>query len=285
MLLLLLLTVPDVAVENNVKNEKVSCDGLLFHDVYYDREILVGNLGRPYNLVVHKQTGVLLFSHTVQNGTEIDFEIMACHFNKEPKQCDIIGGIPGGYAIAYDSANDDIYFGGHDGIYKYNFFTKSAEFFDERGKSIWGLFIRKNFYYIEYPTQKLYVYQNDDFVKVAEAVNIEIDNFFVSKAGDIYFANKTALYKVESVGRRTVVLSDEVMVRQIADDKYGDIYICGTDGIYLEDKPFNRIKRIAEIDHAFGITFDGDDNAIYANRNTIYRLLPSNTTGTCYNEN
>ncbi|XP_050357693.1 ommochrome-binding protein-like [Nymphalis io] len=268
-----------VTMGHYVDGDEISCNGLVFGQVYYDREVLMENLGRPYNLVVHKYSGTLFFSHTIHKGTEVDFKIMAYDLNKRVYKD--VKGIPGGYAIAYDPGNDDIYFGGHDGIYKYNFLTKSAEFFAEEGKSIWGLFIRNNFYYIDYPTQKLHVYIDDKFVKVAEAVNIEIDNFFVTRQQDIYFSNKTALYKVDKITRSTTVLDDDIAVRQIADDSYGDIYICGTNGIYVEDKPYTRIKQLAEIENVFGMTFDEHDRVIYSDKYTIYRLLPSNNSIAC----
>lgn len=193
-----------------------------------------------------------------------------------------IGGVPGGYALAYDLGNDDIYFGGHDGIYKYNFMTKAAEFFAEQGKSVWGIFVKNHFYYIEYPSQKLYVYQDDSFVKVAEAENIEVDHFFISKQNDIYFANKTALYKIEKTTKDVLFLSDDIYVRQISEDAYGDVYFVANDGIYLEEKPYLRIRNIARIDNLFGLTFDGNDNAIYSDKKSINRLLTSKHSSLCY---
>ncbi|KAM3957280.1 ommochrome-binding protein-like [Aphomia sociella] len=260
--------------------DSIICDGIIFHSVYYDKELLFSNLGRPYNLILHKFSGILFFSHTIQNGTHVDFGIVSCNINR--KKCTDIKGVPGGYAIAYDSGNDDIYFGGHDGIYKYNFLTKSAEFFAEEGKSIWGLFVRRNFYYIEYPTQKLYVYQDDSFVLVAEARNIEVDNFFISKHLDIYFSNKTALYKVEKNRKYVIVLNDDVIVRQIVEDGYGDTYFCASDGIYIEDKPYNHIRKLADINQAFGLAFDEHDHVIYSDQDAIYKLLASNNSRECY---
>ncbi|XP_035441583.2 ommochrome-binding protein isoform X1 [Spodoptera frugiperda] len=282
-LLVLLAGAPFLAaapVENQT-DQVVMCDGVIFHDVYYDKELLFTELGRPYNLVMHKFSGMLFFSHTIQNGTQVDFGIRSCHLEK--KTCREIQGVPGGYAVAYDGGNDDIYFGGHDGIYKYNFLTKAAEFFAEEGKSIWGLFVRRNFYYIEYPTQKLFVYQDDSFVQVAEAINIEVDHFFVSKHIDVYFANKTALYKVDRPNNEAVVLNDEIVIRQIVEDSYGDVYFCAGDGIYLEDKPYHKLKKIAEIDQAFGMSFDDKDRLIYSDKDTIYRLNPSKYSGLCLN--
>ncbi|XP_063834447.1 ommochrome-binding protein-like [Ostrinia nubilalis] len=265
---------------HGLQAEKVVCDGIIFNHVYFDRELLVNNLGRPYNLVMHKFSGLLFFSHTVQNGTHADFLITTCHIDK--RTCSNVSGVPGGYAIAYDAGNDDIYLGGHDGIYKYNFLTKSADFFAEEGKSIWGLFVRRNFYYIEYPTQKLRVYQDDEFLPVAEAINIEVDHFFISKHMDIYFSNRTALYKVEKPKKEAIVLSDEVVIRQIVEDSYGDTYFCTSDGIYIEDKPYHRIKKVAHIVQAFGLTFDEHDQIVYSDRNAIYRLKPSKVGPLCY---
>ncbi|XP_052751236.1 ommochrome-binding protein-like [Galleria mellonella] len=260
--------------------DSILCDGIIFHNVYYDKELLFNNLGKPYNLILHKFSGILFFSHTLQNDTHTDFAIMACDVNK--KQCSNIQGVPGGYAIAYDPGNDDIFFGGHDGIYKYNFLTGSAEFFAEEGKSIWGLFVRRNFYYIEYPTQKLYVYNDDSFVEVAEARNIEVDHFFISRNMDIYFSNKTALYKVEKNTKRPIVLNDEIIIRQIVEDGYGDTYFCGSDGIYIEDKPYHRISKLADINQAFGLAFDEHDHILYSDQDAIYKLLHSNYSIICH---
>ncbi|KAJ8709872.1 hypothetical protein PYW08_009876 [Mythimna loreyi] len=280
-LLVLIAGAPSFLNAASKESDLIMCDGVIFHNVYYDRELLFSDLGRPYNLVMHRFSGILFFSHTIQNGTSVDFGIRACHLDK--RTCRDIKGVPGGYAVAYDAGNDDIYFGGHDGIYKYNFLTKEAEFFAEEGKSIWGLFVRRNFYYIEYPTQKLYVYRDDRFIQVAEAIHIEVDIFFVSKHFDVYFANKTALYKVEKPISEPIVLSDEIQVRQIVEDNYGDVHICASDGIYLEEKPYHRIKKVAAIDQAFGTTFDDTDNMIYSDRNNIYRLTPSKYSGVCMN--
>lgn len=281
MLLIILLYAPTIAKETNNTN-KVKCDGLVFQDVYYDKEIIVKNLGRPYNLVYHKYTGRLFFSHTIQLGSQIDFGIMSCVINS--KECSSISGVPGGYAIGYDSENDDLYFGGHDGIYKYKFMSTEAEFFAEDGKSIWGIFIRRNFYYIEYPSQKLFVYKIDKFVQVSEAVGIEILTFYISRSLEIYFSNKTALYKVDKINEFPVMLNDAIIVRQIVEDNYGDIYFCSADGIYMDDKPFNRVKRIAKINQGFGMTFDEQERVIYSDVSTIYRLNPSSNAVYCYDK-
>lgn len=258
----------------------VTCNGVIFNDVYFDREIIFKNLGRPYNLFMHKYSETIYFSNTLRNETHIDFVITLCEINE--RECIDITDVPGGYAIAYDSDNDDVYFGGHDGLYKFNPVTNKANFFAEKGKSIWGLFVKNKIYYIEYPSQKLFVYKEDSFVKVTAAQNIEIDNFYITKNNDVYYSNKTALFKLEKGSKDVVYLNDELVIRQIVEDSFGDVYFVASDGVYLEDKPYDRVKKLANIDQAFGLTFDGNDKIIYSNKDSINRLNPSQHSDECY---
>lgn len=277
----ILLFITIIITFESANAEKIACDGLIFNHVYYDKEVLFNNIGKPYNLVYHKFSGILFFSHTVGESMHVDFAIKACQLDS--KICADVEGIDGGYAIAYDLMNDDIYMGGHNGIYQYNFLTKKAEYFDARGKSIWALFIRKNFYYIEYPGQKLYVYKDSGFVQVAEAIGIEVDHFHVSRSNQIYFSNRTAVFKVIRGGKHTEVLSDEVVVKEIAEDNYGEVYFACLDGIYVEDKLDVGITKVIAIDQCFGLTFDQNDNAIYSDKTSINRLVPSQHSELCYN--
>lgn len=282
MLLVVLLYALTISADSCNDTEQISCDGIIFQDVYYDTEVLLRNLGRPYNLVLHKYTGRLFFSHTIRRKGEVDFEIMSCYV--DTKQCSPVVGVPGGYAIGYDAENDDLFFGGHDGIYKYAFPTSKAEFFAEDGKSIWAIFVRRNFFYIEYPSQRLYVYKTYKFEPVFKAVGIEVYKFFITKNLEIYFVNKTALYKVDKSNEEPIMLDDEIIVRQIVEDNYGDVYFCGSDGIYLEEKPYRRTKRVAFIDQGFGMAFDEHERLIYSDKKNIYRLNPSSDAEYCYNK-
>ncbi|XP_063389260.1 ommochrome-binding protein-like [Cydia fagiglandana] len=273
---LLLLSISGVA-----SGEFIKCDGVIFRGVYFDKVPFVRNFYKPSNLFLHKFSGMLFFSNTVLNGTNItDFTITSC--SVDSGRCTDVHGIPGGFAIGYDQGNDDVYLGGHDGIYKYNFVSRAAEFFGEEGRSIWSLFIRKNFYYIRYPEQKLYVYVDSAFVKVAEAYYFEVDIFFISRQNDIYIANKTALYKIEHPSYTSIFLADNFVVRQIVEDGFGDIYFCGNDGIYIEDKPAYGVKRVAKIDDAYGLVFDENDQVMFSDRDTIYRLKQSPYSNECF---
>lgn len=255
------------------------CDGLIYDDVYNEREVIKSGLGKPINLVLHKDSDLLFFSHTVTKKGYSDFVAMTCHIIK--KECVEIKNMQGAFAVACDQGNDDIYLGGEDGIYRYNFLTKSAEFFSEAGTSIWSIFIGRKFYYIEYPSQRLYVYRNDEFTPVLAAKYIQIDNFFESKTNNVYYSNRTALFKVEQFSKESIVLDARITVRQISEDNLGDIYICAKDGIYSEVRLFDGLKKLADIDNAYGLTFDDNNNAIYSDENGIYKLTPNDENYMC----
>lgn len=216
---------------------------------------------------------------------------MVCHV--ERKMCRDVPGVAGGYAITWDRGNNNIFFGGHNGIYSYNFLTNSVQYFSERGKSIWGLFVRRNFYYIQYPSQKLYVYKRKKFRMVPEASNMEIDNFFVTQQFEIYFSNKTGLYKVQKPRLKPYVLRLGINVKQITYDVYGDIYFCASDGIYTAEKRRRKIRKVAEINDMVGMDFHKAGNSektkrknyeiIYADKHNIYMLLPSARGKICIN--
>lgn len=216
---------------------------------------------------------------------------MVCHV--ERKMCRDVPGVAGGYAITWDRGNNNIFFGGHNGIYSYNFLTNSVQYFSERGKSIWGLFVRRNFYYIQYPSQKLYVYKRKKFRMVPEASNMEIDNFFVTQQFEIYFSNKTGLYKVQKPRLKPYVLRLGINVKQITYDVYGDIYFCASDGIYTAEKRRRKIRKVADINDMVGMDFYKAGNSektkrknyeiIYADKHNIYMLLPSARGKICIN--
>lgn len=184
--------------------------------------------------------------------------------------------------MAYDALNDDVYFGGHDGIYKFVFLTNEAEFFAEDGKSILDIFVRKHFYYILYPTLSLYVYNGDTFTKVHEAIGLKIERFFIANNKDIYYTNETGLCKIDQQTRTLVFLNDDVKVKQLAEDKFGDVYLATDKGIYVEMNPGFRIKKLVAISQTYGLTFDLNDNIIYSDADGIYRLTQSDNAIHCH---
>lgn len=215
---------------------------------------------------------------------------MTCNIKQQI--CRRVEGIPGGYAIGYDFIHDEFYMGGDQGLYKYNIETSQVRYFAERGKSVWGIFIRRKFYYIQHPSQQLYVFKKEKFRKVPETIGIEIDNFFITRNFVVYFSNRTGLFKAKmnKKEKRPYVLADKIEIRQITEDLYGAVYFCASDGIYVEDLNRRRIKRVAKIDQLFSITFMDHfhlspkkefNQLVYSDKYAIYVLTHNNYSRLC----
>lgn len=248
------------------------CNRLKINDKWYERELIMHNVGRPYHLNVHKATNTLFFSYSLSDTySDVDFQLAYMHLDSREHQ--VIAGIRGGCSVAIDQANDDIYLGGSDGIYKYNMLTKLADFYKEKGKNIWALYFKENLFYISYPDQKLYIDVDGRFIRVSEFENFEVDNFYVAVNRDIYFANKTGFYKLDRTMGNIDAVSDLLTVRQIVEDHEGSMYICTNFGIYIRSN--DEFSRIIGQKNIYGLAFDKDNHFIFSDDKNIIRLKES----------
>ncbi|CAB3258573.1 unnamed protein product [Arctia plantaginis] len=249
---------------------EIACNRLKIGENWYDQEVFWSNLGKPYNLNVHKSSNTLFFSYSLpESYSDVDFQLG--QYNLDTKEYQTIAGIKGGCSVAIDQLNDDIFLGGSDGIYKYNMLTKLADFYKEKGKNIWSLFFKKNLFYISYPDQKLHIQYDGKFAKVKEFENIEIDHFHVTSSNTIYYANKTGLFKYDNEKMEAESVSELITVRQIVEDNEGDTYMCTNIGV-LADGKFEGFKKILDMKNIYGLAFDRDNNLIYSDETNIIKL-------------
>lgn len=252
---------------------ETTCNRVKIGDNWYDRNILWANIGRAYNLNVHRSSNTLFFSYSLpETYSDVDFQLAS--LNIDTRDYQTIAGIRGGCSVAIDQMNDDIFFGGSDGIYKYNLLTKIADFYKEKGKNIWSLFYKKNLFYISYPDQKLHIEYDGKFALVKEFENFEIDHFHVSGVNIIYFANKTGLYKYNNDKMESQVVNELIAVRQIVEDNEGDTYIVSNCGVFIDGK-FEGLKKIMDMKNIYGLAFDKDNNLIYSDEKNVVKLVLS----------
>lgn len=256
------------------------CDEVTSFETYKNKEVLFTNLRQPSNLVFHESKKIF-FRQTVIHGQYYkDFKITVCDMIK--KKCSDIENIKGGYAIGLDLTTHEIFLGGYNGIYKYNFETKLPEYFSEKDRSVRDLFIRNNFYYIRYPSNRLYVYRKNQFIKVKEGKNFEIEHFYQSKHKNIYYSNKTGLFLVEAKGKESYSIKNRITVKQITEDIYGTIYFLANDGIYVEINEYWDLKNVYNRTGLYGLAFDKSGHPIIADKSTIFRL-PGKVRKPCFN--
>ncbi|XP_072932611.1 ommochrome-binding protein-like [Epargyreus clarus] len=258
----------------NSMTEK-TCDRIQIDNQWYHKQILWMDNGRPYHLNVHKQTNTLFFSYSVPaTYSDIDFQLVT--LNLETKEYLNIAGIRGGCATAVDQGNDEVYLGGSDGIYKYNMATKLADYYKEKDKNIWSLFYRRNLFYVSYPDQKLYMEVDGKFALVKEFQNFEVDQFFTTNDGEIYYGNNTGLYRYNKNKLRSEVINDLITIRQITEDNNGTIYTCTNFGVFTIRNGI--YKKVLDMRNVYGLSFDRDNNFILSDDRRVMKLLKSNVS-------
>lgn len=238
-------------------------------------------------MIFNSPSNSLFFCHTIRKGSFLDFNIRVCNLNK--MKCKDIHKVVGGRAIAYDRKNNVIFLGGRKGIYTYNLTTRSAQYFAEKDKSIWNIFVQKHLYYIDVTKMKLHVYENNKFKLVPKVANIEIENFFVSKSFTMYYSNRTALFRAHRPVRPAKIIHDSLHVKQITQDYATDyVFFVANEGIYhVNDVDQDKVKKTGDINKVFGMTFKSSDaefepgQAIISYKNSIITLIPGKYGDQC----
>lgn len=91
----------------------------------------------------------------------------------------------------------------------------------------------------------------------------------------MFFTNATGLYS-QAKGTKNAVLYEEFpIVRGLTTDVNGNVYVCLSDGIYAVNKEKLVLEKVLNVDDAFGLAFDNDNNIVYADATRLVRLKPS----------
>ncbi|CAB3241451.1 unnamed protein product [Arctia plantaginis] len=262
--------------QNHTKNK--TCDHLIkFGNEFYDKQMLFHGYGKSYSMVMHEKTGDLYFSHVSRSDDFDNREIMACHIKEET--CRSVEGISGGFAVAYEKETDELFFGGNDGVYQYDFSEKVAKRIGVNGKMIYGVAIAgKYFFFIVYPKKALYIVKDRDFKHPLKFLDAEVENILLTKSLNVYLSNMTALYKIEPPHRPTkklIVIDDQFHVRQLVKKINGSVYMCTFEGIYETNETSRKAVKVCDLDKPFGMAFY-ESMILYSDEHAIHSLVLSN---------
>lgn len=254
---------------------KEDCNGVKINNIYHDLEILHKDLDRPYLLTVDYSTNILYFSYTVAENEGEEFK--TARINLNTKEFKAITGVNNGFAQTVNQNTHEIYIGGSDGIYKYDYGTDKAEFFGLNDTNIWNIYFRDELYYIVYPSQLLYTYKDGQSLRFKDLEDTKVDSFVIDKNDTIFFTNATGLYS-QWKGTKNATLFEgfpNIGVRGMAVDSTGKVHVCLKDGIYAVNKEKVTLEKVIEVDDAFGLTFDNDNHVIYSDASSLVRLKPN----------
>lgn len=256
-----------IVIQGGVIKEEKPCDGVNINGLYYDKEILKDEIDRPYLLAVDYSSNNLYFSYNVN-----EEEFRSARLNLNTKEFSNIEGITNGFAHTVDQETHDIYIGGSDGIYKYDYGNNKAELIAGKGIDIWRVYFNGVLYYSEFPNQFLYMLVDGESRRFPDLEDTKVYDFVIDKDDDIFFTNATGLFSQKKGTKNATLYVENPVMRSLTTDKEGNVYACLQDGIYVANKAATSMDKIIEIDDGFGLTFDNDNNIVYSDAKRLIRL-------------
>ena len=248
---------------------KDDCPGVKINELYYEPETLREDLDRPYLLAVDYSTNNLYFSYNVK---EDEDEFRSARLNLNTKEFSNIEGVTNGFAQTVDQGTHEIYIGGSDGIYKYDYGQNKAEIFGERGGNIWTLYFKEVLYYSLFPHQFLYVLEDGQSRRFRDLEDTKVDQFVIDNEDYIFFTNSTGLYSQKKGTKNAVLYKERPVMRGLTTDINGNVYACLQDGIYAVKKASTTLEKVVDVSDGFGLAFDNDNNFVYSDATRLIRL-------------
>lgn len=271
MKILYLLCLVGVVSANPIKD----CKEVQLHNKPHVKHVIGLGLNRPYQLAYDHKEHKVFFSYNVGNDTEDTFQIG--YIKKDHLKHENVPDVKNGFAIAVDSKDDVIYFGGSDGIYKLHLKPNSTVHKIVSGHNIWDMFFKHHLYFINYPSQHLYkCIHGKSGVEVEHQKHIheKIYQFVIDGDDDTFITNETGLYRIKNGTEHRIFYGEPTIFRAIEVNNKGVAYFSAKDGIYVANKTSNTLDIVARIKNIFGLAFDNDDNIIYSSPYEIIKLLP-----------
>ncbi|CAD0202410.1 unnamed protein product [Chrysodeixis includens] len=260
-----------IIVSINAKSKSKYCDVVSSDPSKncYVKETLTTIAHSPNQLSVDKTTNTLYFSFDFGQG-----EYVPAILNIESKSLSVLKGVKDAFAISNDPATGDMYFGGSHGIYKYSAAHKSLQRLNINNLDIWWLFIKKNIYFIKFPSLSAFYYENKTVRAVQELRGDIVHQFVLDKEDNIFFINGTGLFGIRRDHYRPVLLRDHPRFLGIATDNNGYVHVCSEDGIFVVTKIVQKVKKVINVQGVLGLTFDKSNYIIYSDSHEIVRLIP-----------
>ncbi|XP_061725179.1 ommochrome-binding protein-like [Cydia pomonella] len=261
-----------VIVQAGVTKRDTQCEGPLVNGVQHSKGILKTDLDRPYLLTTDFSSNTLYFSYTIK-GEEEGFK--SAKLNLNTKEFSDIDGVPNGFAQAVDESTHEVYIGGSDGIYKYKPNANKADFFGANGTDIWTIYYKDVLYFSIFPSQFLYTFDNGEITRFKDLEDTLVDSFLIDDENTLFFSNSSGLYSQKKGTKDAINISGEdIRIRGLTKNKDGDVYVCVQDGIYSVNKTHHYLGKYVDIDDAFGVAFDNQNNLVYADATNVVRLTP-----------
>lgn len=203
--------------------------------------------------------------------------------NLDTNELETINGLIYVGAVSVDKTTNKIYIETSNSIYKYDKINNKGELYvvkkDIKLYITNMLFVKDDVIYLwavlPWAVYKIF---NGEKSKFEELQTGEVQYLVIDDNDNMFFINGTGLYRQKVGSQEAVYYKDSLGLPYdgITINNAGNIYaFAGSSGIYAVNKNANDIVKVFDVT-AHGMTFDGDDNMVYADSRELYRLKPNN---------
>ncbi|XP_047984093.1 ommochrome-binding protein-like [Leguminivora glycinivorella] len=254
---------------------KPACDLLSIQNIIYQKEVLKENVNEPYQMAIDYNTNTLFFSYSAVNPTTEATVFEQAYLNLKTKEFNSISGIIGGFAATVDNTNNNVYLGGRNGIYAYDYEKNKATHVNPNGYSIWQMFFKDKLYYTAYPQERVYTFEDGNSIILPELSRTMVQLVALDNDLNMYFSNSSGLFLLNK-SDNVIAKLGEYTINSFTADINGNLYFSTPSGFYKIDK--KNVLQLADVDDVFGLVVDGDNNLIYGSGDKIIRLSATTKT-------
>ncbi|KAL0881260.1 hypothetical protein ABMA27_002357 [Loxostege sticticalis] len=229
-------------------------------------QVLKDGVGSPFNLALDRDTNTLFFSNSLYK----DEESMYLNLT-DGTSGSIRDEVVSGFAHAYDSQHQILYIGGRNGIFKFDYDTKTAVNMNITNGNIWHMFYRNGLYFSTFSTfwyrTSTFVYKDGKLEHIEELKKSKVISIAVDEDGSLFFADDEGLKRVKNGQFFTV---GDYIVNGFNTDANGKLYFSTPTAIYKLSGAV--VKKVASFDRIFGFAIESDRQLIYSEYQSVVRV-------------
>lgn len=254
---------------SNSKKENI----VTIHGVSFRKHVILADANLPYKFTIDRNRNNLLFCINADEFSDQSFHSVI--LNLDRGSAAIVPGIRNGFASAVDQATGNVYLGGSDGIFSYNYHTNNI---DKpaliSGIDVFDMFFQKYLYFVDTATQSLQVFKHGIREIIPNLEGRLIHHFVIDEDCNLYFVDPTGLYVMKNGKGRALLLDDRILhYRGATLDVHGAPHFIAQDGIYEIDTATGHPELILSVDKGFGLAFDKNNNFVYSDERAVITLI------------
>lgn len=240
----------------------------------YKKNVILADVNIPYKFSIDRNRNTLFFCINADEFSDQSFQTVV--LNIDTGLTSIVPRLRNGFASAVDQATGNVYLGGSDGIYKYNYSSKDIEKPALVNKTdIFDMYFKDYLYFVDTAKQNLYVYKDNTKCLVPETKENVIQHFVFDANSDLYFVNPSGLFLLQKGCKSpTLVHGNDLSIRGATTDKFGTPYFVAHNGIYSIDKENKQLVLRLSVTNGYGLAFDKNNNILYSDERTVTMLVP-----------